>query len=60
MPVYTPLGHAHREHVRDLSIEQMREMYRQAVGRLLDRVAETEEFFRAGIGRVKLSVKSEA
>ncbi|PHQ46016.1 transposase [Halopenitus persicus] len=45
----TPLGHAHREHVRDLSIKQIREMYRQAVGRLLDRVAETEEFFRAGI-----------
>jgi hypothetical protein len=24
----TPLGHAHREHIRDLSIEQIREMYR--------------------------------
>jgi hypothetical protein len=24
----TPLGHAHREHIRDLSIEQVREMYR--------------------------------
>ncbi|RAW44582.1 transposase [Halorubrum sp. 48-1-W] len=45
----TPLGHAHREHVRDLSIKKIREMYRQAVGRLLDRVAETEQFFRAGI-----------
>ncbi|MHC3381915.1 transposase [Haloarcula sp. H-GB5] len=45
----TPLGHAHREHIRDLSIEQIREMYRQAMNRLLDEVAETEEFFRAGI-----------
>jgi len=27
----TPLGHAHREHIRDLSISEIREMYRQAV-----------------------------
>ncbi|GAB3421338.1 hypothetical protein GCM10027435_25010 [Haloparvum alkalitolerans] len=45
----TPLGHAHREHIRDLSIAEIREMYRQAVKRLLDEVAETEQFFRAGI-----------
>ncbi|QZP39267.1 transposase [Halobaculum magnesiiphilum] len=45
----TPLGHAHREHIRDLPIEQVREMYRQAVNRLLNEVAETEQFFRAGI-----------
>ncbi|RLM41975.1 transposase, partial [Haloarcula sp. Atlit-47R] len=45
----TPLGHAHREHIRDLSIEQIREMYRRAVNRLLAEVAGTEEFFRAGI-----------
>jgi IS4 transposase len=51
----TPLGHAHREHVRDLSIEQIREMYRQAVGRLLHRVAETEEFFRAGIVAIDIT-----
>ncbi|MDL0136550.1 transposase [Halobacterium salinarum] len=51
----TPLGHAHREHVRNLSIEQIREMYRQAVGRLLDRVAETEEFFRAGIVAIDIT-----
>jgi len=51
----TPLGHAHREHVRDLSIEQIREMYRQAVSRLLDRVAETEEFFRAGIVAIDIT-----
>jgi hypothetical protein len=41
----TPLGHAHRKHIRDLPIEQIREMYRQAVDRLLNRVAETEAFF---------------
>ena len=51
----TPLGHAHREHVRDLSIKQMREMYRHAVSRLLDRVAETEEFFRAGIVAIDIT-----
>ena len=45
----TPLGHAHREHLRDLSIAQIRQMYRQAVTQLLEEVAETEEFFRAGI-----------
>ncbi|MFC4451238.1 transposase [Halorussus aquaticus] len=45
----TPLGHVHREHIRDLSIEQTREMYRQAVDRLLGEVSETEQFFRAGI-----------
>ena len=41
----TPLGHAHRE----LSVSEVREMYRQAVNTLLDGVTETEEFFRAGI-----------
>ena len=51
----TPLGHAHREHVRDLSIKEIREMYHQAVGRLLDRVAETEEFFRAGIVAIDIT-----
>ncbi len=45
----TPLGHAHREQIRDLSIEQIREMYRHAVGRLLNEVAATAEFYRAGI-----------
>ena len=51
----TPLGHAHREHLRDLSIETIREMYRQAVDRLLDQVAETEEFFRAGIVAIDIT-----
>ena len=45
----TPLGHAHRDQIRDLSIAEIREMYRQAVTRLLDEVGRTEEFFRAGI-----------
>jgi len=51
----TPLGHAHREHIRDLSIPQTREMYRQAVNRLLDEVAETEQFFRAGIVAIDIT-----
>ncbi|UHQ98181.1 transposase (plasmid) [Natrinema zhouii] len=51
----TPLGHAHREHLRDLSIKQIREMYRQAVSRLLDQVAETEQFFQAGIVAIDIT-----
>jgi IS4 transposase len=45
----TPLGHAHRGHIRDLSIEGIREMYHTAVERLLDSTAETSAFHRAGI-----------
>ncbi|MDB2225778.1 transposase [Halorubrum ezzemoulense] len=45
----TPLGHAHRDHIRDISIAEIREMYQQAVNTLLSEVEETEEFFRAGI-----------
>ncbi len=51
----TPLGHAHRDHIRDLSTEQIREMYRQAVRQLIDEVAETEEFFRAGIVAIDIT-----
>jgi len=51
----TPLGHAHREQVRDLSIPHIREMYRQAVNRLLNEIAETEEFFRAGIVAIDIT-----
>lgn len=51
----TPLGHAHREHIRDLPIEQIREMYCQAVNRLLDDIAETEQFFRAGIVAIDIT-----
>jgi hypothetical protein len=51
----TPLGHSHREHIRDRSIAEIREMYRQAVNRLLSEVAETEEFFRAGIVAIDIT-----
>ncbi len=51
----TPLGHAHREQLHDLSIEQIREMYRQAVRQLLDEGAETEEFFRAGVVAIDIT-----
>ena len=51
----TPLGHAHREHIRDLSIERVRSMYRQAITRLLNEVAETEQFFRAGVVAVDIT-----
>jgi hypothetical protein len=44
-----PLGHARREQIRDLSIDYVRAMYRQAITRLLNEVAEIEQFFRAGI-----------
>ncbi|WP_144928126.1 transposase [Halorubrum salsamenti] len=51
----TPLGHAHRDHIRDLSIPTIREMYRQAVCQLIDEVAETEKFFRAGIVAIDIT-----
>jgi hypothetical protein len=51
----TPLGHAHREHIRDLSVDQVREMYRQAITRLLSEVAETEQFSRAGIVAIDIT-----
>ncbi len=51
----TPLGHAHREQIRYLSIEQVRAMYRQAITRLLNEVAETEQFFRAGIVAIDIT-----
>jgi len=51
----TPLGHAHREHIRNLSVDQVREMYRQAITRLLSEVAETEQFFRDGIVAIDIT-----
>ncbi len=51
----TPLGHAHRDQIRDFSIAEIREMYRQAVKRLLDEVAETEKFFRVGIVAIDIT-----
>ena len=51
----TPLGHAHRDHIRNLSIPEVREMYRQSIRQLIDEVAETEEFFRAGIVAIDIT-----
>lgn len=51
----TPLGHTHRHHLRDLSVDEGREMYRQEVRRLINRVAETEEFYRAGIVAIDIT-----
>jgi hypothetical protein len=51
----TPLGHAHREQIRDFSIEQVRAMYQQAITRLLNEVSETEQFFRAGIVAIDIT-----
>jgi len=42
-------------HLRDVSISEIREMYRQAINRLLNEVAETEQFFRAGIVAIDLT-----
>ncbi len=51
----TPLGHAHRDHIRGLSIESVREMYHEALQRLLDRVSETEVFHRAGLVAIDMT-----
>ncbi|QLC35508.1 transposase (plasmid) [Halarchaeum sp. CBA1220] len=51
----TPLGHGHRDQIRDFSIEQSREMYRQALRQLINELAETEEFFRAGIVAIDIT-----
>lgn len=51
----TPLGHAHRDHLRELSIKEIREMYRQAVGTLLDEAAATSAFHRAGIVAIDIT-----
>ena len=42
----TYLGHVHRDHLCDLSIDEIREMYQQAWRRVIDRTAETDEFHR--------------
>ncbi|MDQ2074909.1 transposase [Haloarcula sp. H-GB4] len=51
----TPLGHAHREQIRNLTIAEIRKMYRQTVKRLLTEVAGTEQFFRAGIVAIDIT-----
>lgn len=45
----TPLGHNHRAHLRELSISEIREMYRNAIRRIVDRLGETDAFYRAGL-----------
>ena len=45
----TPLGHNHRAHLRALSIGEIREMYREAIGRIIDRLGETDAFYRSGL-----------
>nr|WP_245779317.1 hypothetical protein [Halorubrum sodomense] len=51
----TPPGHAHRDHLRDLPIPEVRAMYRRAIRQLIGKVAETEEFFRAGIVAIDIT-----
>ncbi|QKY22126.1 transposase (plasmid) [Halolamina sp. CBA1230] len=51
----TPLGHVHRDHLRELSVPKVREMYQQALRQLIDELAETETFFRAGIVAIDIT-----
>jgi IS4 transposase len=45
----TPLGHNHRAQLRELSVSEIRGMYRKAVGRIIDRLGETDAFYRSGL-----------
>ncbi|WP_255666347.1 transposase [Haladaptatus sp. DYF46] len=51
----TPLGHNHRAHLRDLSICEIREMYREAVERIVHRLGETDAFHRAGLVAIDIT-----
>ncbi|EMA42093.1 transposase (TCE33) [Halococcus hamelinensis 100A6] len=51
----TPLGHNHRAHLRDLSIGRIRDMYRDAVKRIVDRLSETDAFHRAGLVAIDIT-----
>lgn len=51
----TPLGHVHRKHIRRLSIDHIRVMYREAIQRLLDRMGRTEAFHGAGIVAIDIT-----
>ena len=51
----TPLGHNHRAHLRDFSIGEIREMYREAVKRIVDRLSETDAFHRAGLVAIDIT-----
>jgi hypothetical protein len=42
----TPLGHVHRHHIRQLSIDDIRAMYHEAIGRVIDEAAQTSAFHR--------------
>ena len=42
----TPLGHNHRDQIRSLSIERIREMYREAVQRLVARTAQMRAIYQ--------------
>jgi IS4 transposase len=44
----TPLGHNHRGQLRELSIDEIREMYRKAIRHITDRLGETDAFYRDG------------
>ncbi|WP_152420358.1 transposase [Halococcus thailandensis] len=43
----TPLGHIHRQYLRELSIGEIREMYGRAIRRLLDEAEQTAAFHQA-------------
>ncbi|RJT07209.1 transposase [Halococcus sp. IIIV-5B] len=51
----TPLGHNHRSHLRELSIGEIREMYREAVGRIINRLSKTDVFHRAGLVAIDIT-----
>jgi IS4 transposase len=51
----TPLGHNHRAHLRDLSVGRIREMYRKAVKRIVDRLSATDTFHRAGLVAIDIT-----
>ena len=51
----TPLGHNHRAHLRDFSIGEIREMYREAVERIIGRLSETDVFHRAGLVAIDIT-----
>jgi IS4 transposase len=51
----TPLGHTHRSHIRDLSVERIREMYREAIDALFDRVVEEKIGYRDGMVAIDIT-----
>ncbi|RBI60526.1 transposase [halophilic archaeon] len=51
----TPLGHNHRAHLRELSVSGIREMYREAVERIVDRLGETEAFHCAELVAIDIT-----